>query len=283
MAGSTPVAAERRRAHLSKPEPGSEGQRFWSLLWLTSRMEFRLRYHGSILGYAWSMLNPLLLFAVLYVFFSEVIRFGADVPHYAVILLFGVMLFGFFTEGTNACVGSLVNRERMLRTTQFPRIVIPISTVSTSALSLLVGLPIAFGFLLLNGVNPMWTWLWTPVLLALLFTVTLSLGLVLSTLYVTVRDIAPIWAVTARALFYATPVVYVIDRVPESFRDFVYANPLAPILTQVRHWLIDPNAPSAWEAGGSLGFLPAIGVLMVLVALGTYLFTTRASRIAEML
>ena len=283
-APSAATGAEAGQTDLQGPSAvGGDRIRFWQLLWITSRTEFRLRYHGSVLGWAWSLLHPLLLFGVIYLFFTQVLRFGGTVEFYNSLLLLNIMLFGFFSEATNQSVTALVSRERMLRTTEFPRIVIPVSGALTSMFALVFGLPVSFLFMLLNGVDPMWTWLLTPVIVGLLFAVTLAFSLVLSTLYVTVRDIAPIWAVTARALFYATPVVYVIDRVPESFRDFVYANPLAPILTQVRHWLIDPNAPSAWEAGGSLGFLPAIGVLMVLVALGTYLFTTRASRIAEML
>ena len=71
--------------------------------------------------------------------------------------------------------------------------------------------------------------------------------------------------------------------VPESWRPIAYANPLAPILTQARHWLLDPSAPNAWEAGGTYGFLPALIVALAIGGIGTYLFVTRASRIAELL
>jgi ABC-2 type transport system permease protein len=262
---------------------GADRMRFWQLLWLTSRTEFKLRYHGSILGYAWSLLHPLLFFGVIYLFFSQVIRFGGEVEHYAALLLFNIMVFNFFSEASTSSVTSLVSRERMLRTTELPRIVIPLSGVLTSMFTLSVGLPVAFLFMLVSGVEPMWTWLLTPVIVALMFTVTLGMALILSTLYVTVRDMSQIWGVAARALFYASPVIYPISRVPESFRDIVYANPIAPILTQARAWLIDPSAPNALEAGGSLGLLPALAVFAAMLAVGFWLFIHRAPRIAELL
>lgn len=262
---------------------GADRMRFWALLWLTSRTEFKLRYHGSILGYLWSLLHPLLFFGVIYVFFSQVIRFGGEVQFYAALLLFNIMVFTFFSEASTSSVTTLVTRERMLRTTELPRIVIPLSGVLTSMFTLVVGLPVAFLFMLISGVEPMWTWLLLPVIVGLMFTVTMAVSLIVSTLYVTVRDVKQIWGVAARALFYATPVLYPISRVPESFRDIVYANPVAPILTQARNWLIDPTAPNALEAGGSLGILPAVVVMTALLAAGFWLFVRRASRIAELL
>lgn len=246
-------------------------------------MEFRLRYHGSIFGYAWSLLHPLLLFGVVYLFFSQVIRFGGRVDHYAGLLLFNIMLFGFFSEATTSAVPSLVSRERTLRSTDYPRILVPMSGVVTSWFTLTVGLPVAFFFLVINGVSPTWTWLFLPVILAVLFVIALAVSLLVSTLYVTIRDVKQIWGVAARAFFYASPIVYTIDFVPESWRQVAYVNPLAPVLTQTRAWMVDPSAPDAWSAGGSLGFLPALALLGAVMIGGLWLFARRAPKIAEML
>ena len=268
------------------PGPSATGvdrARFWKLLWLTSKTEFRLRYHGSLLGYAWTLLQPLLLFGVIYVFFSQVIRFGATVENYASLLLFNIMLIMFFSQSTSASVTSLVSRERMLRTTDFPRMVIPMSVILTGAFGLLVGLPIAFLFFFVNGVEPLWTWIFLPVIVVLLFLLALGVALILSTLYVTLRDVSQIWTAVARALFYSSPVVYPIERVPEALLNLVYVNPLAPILTQARAWIVDPSAPNAVEAAGSFGIYPAIASMVLILALGFWLFIRRASRIAELL
>jgi ABC-2 type transport system permease protein len=262
---------------------GTNHSRFWSLLWLTARMEFKLRYHGSLLGFAWTLLHPLLLFGVIYLFFSQVLKVGASIEHYPALLLFNIMLYTYFSQSTSISVTSLVSRERMLRTTEFPRIVIPLSGVLTSTLGLLFGLPVAFLFMLISGVEPMWTWLLTPVVVLLIGLLTLGTTLILSTMYVTVRDISQIWGVAVRALFYGSPVLYVVSEIPESWRPFEYANPIAPILTQARVWLFDPTAPNAMEAGGSLGLWPAAVLLCAIVFLGFWLFIRRATRIAELL
>ncbi|MGK2954749.1 MAG: ABC transporter permease [Solirubrobacterales bacterium] len=276
--------ADPGRFYISGPSAlGEDQSRFWSLLWLVSRIEFRLRYHGSLLGYAWSLLNPLLLFGVIYLFFSQVIKFGGNIEHYGVVLLLNIMLFGFFSEATNTSVQSLVSRERMLRTTHFPRIVIPLAGVITSMLTLVTGLPVAFAYILFDGVTPMWTWLLMPVIIALLFAVTMGVALILSTLYVTIRDVSLMWRVVSRALFYGSAVMYTVDFVPESWRWIMFANPIVPILTQARVWIIDPSAPSALAAGGALGLALSVGVFVATIGIGAWLFVRRAPRIAELL
>lgn len=282
MSGS--ATADPGQLDISGPSAfGDDRSRFWGLLWLLSKTDFRLRYHGSLLGYVWSLLHPLLLFGVIYVVFTQIIRFGGSIPHYGVMLLLNIMLFRFFSEATGSSVKSLVSGERMIRTTHFPRIVIPLSGVITSLLTLAVGLLVAFAFILVDGVNPMWTWLLMPVIVALLFAFTLGVALILSTLYVTIRDISLIWGVATRALFYGSAVMYPIDFVPEAWRWIMFANPLVPILTQARAWIIDPSAPSALEASGAFALGLSVAVFVAMVGLGGWLFVRRAPRIAELL
>jgi len=281
---SGPATADPGRFDISGPSAlGDHRSRFWGLLWLLSKTDFRLRYHGSLLGYVWSLLHPLLLFGVIYVVFTQVIRFGGSIPHYGVMLLLNIMLFQFFSEATSSSVNSLVSGEKMIRTTHFPRIVIPLSGVITSLLTLAVGLLVAFAFILVDGVNPIWTWLLMPVIVVLLFTFTFGVALILSTLYVTIRDISLIWGVATRALFYGSAVMYTIEFVPESWRWIMFANPLVPILTQTRAWIIDPSAPSALEAGGAFALGLSVAVFVAIVGLGAWLFVRRAPRIAELL
>lgn len=262
---------------------GGDLRRFWSLVWLTSRMEFRLRYHGSILGYAWSLLTPLLLFTVIYIFFSQVIRFGGQIENYAVLLLFNIMLFRFFSESTGSAVQSIVSRERMLRTTEMPPIVVPISVVVTSTLNVLLSLPVAFLYLMATGTPPRLSWLLMPLIVGALWLFSLAVALILSTMYVTFRDLSQIWGIVTQALFYSSPIIYVIALVPESWREIVYINPIAPILTQMRLWIVDPSAPNAIEAGGALAFTLSMALMVVVLAIGLWLFVKRAPRIAELL
>jgi ABC-2 type transport system permease protein len=261
---------------------GGGWRRFAELLYLISVTEFKKTYFGTVLGYLWSLLRPLLLFAVLLFVFTKVIRIGSGVEHYPVLLLFNVVLFGFFSEATQTAVRSVVNQESIVRKTQFPRLVIPLSVVVTSLFNLGVNLIVVLVFLLAFGVTPTWTWLLFPVVLALLFTFTTAVSLILASLYVRFRDTAIIWSVTATALFYATPVLYPIEAVPGAYREVIMINPLTPMFEQVRKWVIDPAAPGAVSAAdGWVALLAPIALFVAVCAIGAWYFNREAPRIAE--
>ena len=261
---------------------GGGGKRFSELLYLISVTEFKKTYFGTVLGYVWSLLRPLLLFGVLLFVFTKIVRVGSGVPHYPVLLLMNVVLFGFFSESTGASVLSVVGQEGVVRKTQFPRLVIPLSVVLTSLFNLAVNLIVVLIFILAFGVSPQWTWLLFPLVVAVLFTFATAVSLFLSSLYVRFRDTAIIWSVVASALFYATPVIYPIEVVPQAYRDLIFLNPLTPLFEQARKWIIDPNAPSAASAaGGWTHLLPAIAIFVGVCVLGVWYFNREAPRIAE--
>ena len=261
---------------------GGGWRRFGELLYLISVTEFKKTYFGTVLGYLWSLLRPLLLFAVLLFVFTEVIRVGSGVPHYPVLLLMNVVLFGFFAEATTTAVMSVVNQESVVRKTQFPRLVIPLAVVITSLFNLGLNLIVLLVFILAFGVTPMWTWLLFPLVILALFVFATALATLLSSLYVRFRDTAIIWTVVSQALFYATPVIYPIEVVPERYRDLIMVNPLSPILEQARKWVIDPDAPGAVSAaGGWAHLLPAIAIFVGTCVLGAWYFNREAPRIAE--
>jgi len=223
---------------------GGGWKRFGELLYLVSVTEFKKTYFGTVLGYAWSLLRPLLLFAVLLFVFTKFIRVGSGVPHYPVLLLMNVVLFGFFSESTGASVLSVVSQEGVVRKTQFPRLVIPLSVVLTSLFNLAVNLVVVLVFILAFGVSPQWTWLLFPLIVAVLFAFVTGVSLLLSSLYVRFRDTAIIWSVVASALFYATPVIYPIEVVPARFRRFFALNPLLYFIEIVRAPVHDGVLPS---------------------------------------
>ena len=261
---------------------GGGWKRFGELLYLVSVTEFKKTYFGTVLGYLWSLLRPLLLFAVLLFVFTKIVRLGSDVPHYPVLLLMNVVLFGFFSEATSTAVMSVVNQESVVRKTQFPRLVIPLSVVITSLFNLGVNLIVVLIFIVAFGVTPEWTWFLFPLVILVLFVFATAVATLLSSLYVRFRDTAIIWSVVASALFYATPVIYPIEVVPERYRDLIMLNPLTPLFEQARKWVIDPDAPGAVSAaGGWTHLLPAIGIFLATCALAAWYFNREAPRIAE--
>lgn len=262
---------------------GGGRRRFFDLLWLISATEFKKSFHGTVFGYVWSLVRPLMLFAVLLVVFTRIFRF--DVPNYPVLLLFNLVLFGLFQEGTGAAVGSVLANEGIVRKTQFPRLVIPLSSVLVAFFTLLLNMVAVFAFILIYGVDPMWTWLLVPLILLLVFVLTCAVSLFISALNVRFRDVAIIWTVMATVLMYGTPVIYPLEMIEPSFlRDVLLANPLTLIFEQARHWIIDPAAPTALDVAGSwLNMLPAAAIYLTVCVLGVWVFRREAPKIAERL
>jgi ABC-2 type transport system permease protein len=261
---------------------GGGWRRAVDLLYLIALTDFRRTYFGTVLGYAWSLARPLMLFGVLLVVFTQVFRLGSEVPHYPVLLLFNIVLFGFFQEATGVAVTSVVAQESVVRKTQFPRLIIPLSVVLTSLFNLGLNLVAVLIFLLAFGVAPMWSWLAFPVLLGLLVVLTTAVAMILSSLYPRFRDMALIWTVASTVLFYASPVLYPVDKVPETLRHIVMLNPLAELLELTRRWIIDPGAPGPVAVSGGWAVpLASAAIFLGVCGLAAWLFNREAPRIAE--
>ena len=261
---------------------GDDARRFFYLTLTLARTDFKLRYFGSVLGYVWSLVRPLLFFGVLYVVFTKVFKAGKGVPHYPVYLLTGIVLWNFFLETTSGSVQCLLYREGLLRKMRFPRMVIPLAVALTALFNLGMNLIVVLIFALASGVNPRLSWLEMPVLIVLLTALALGIGMLLSVLYVRFRDIQPIWDVTAQILFYASPIIYTAKTYPASAVRIAMLNPIAMITTQMHQAFVDPAAHSAARvAGGAPRLLIPMAIILAVVALGAQVFTREAPRIAE--
>jgi ABC-2 type transport system permease protein len=266
---------------------GGGWRRSWELLSLIAVTDFKKAYFGTALGYLWSIARPLMLFGVLLAVFTQVFRLGSQVPNYPVLLLFNIVLFTFFSEATITATTSIVGQEAVVRKTQFPRLVIPLAVVLTSLFNLGFNLVVVFVFILAWGIDPTWTWLLFPVVLALLFVITTAVSMIVSSLFPRFRDTAIIWSVAATVLFYATPVLYpleVVQNQSQTLADILQINPLVPVFELARTWVIDPTAPGPVDlAGGFAPLLPAIAIYVAICALAAWLFNREAPRIAEQL
>jgi ABC-2 type transport system permease protein len=261
---------------------GGDVHRFVNLTTTLAVADFKLRFFGSALGYVWTLMRPLMLFGVLYLVFTEVVKFGEGVENYPVYLLAAIVLFTFFGETTTRGVTSLVERENLLRKIRFPRLVIPLAVALHSLFNLGLNLIVVFVFVLASGIEPRASWLELIPLVLLLVVFATSVTMLLSALYVRYRDMQPIWEVVLQILFYASPVIYVTETLPDSIEREAMANPITAILTQMRHALIDPNAPTAADAiGGGARLLIPLAVVLAAFALGTWVFMREAPRIAE--
>jgi ABC-2 type transport system permease protein len=279
-------------AHAYGPSAlGGDLRRFWELTATLARSEFKLRYFGSVLGYVWSLMRPLLFFGVLYLFFTKILDVGAGVPHYGVYLLTAIVLWNYFAEATANAVTCLVTREPLLRKIRFPRMVIPLSVSLTATFNLAMNMIAVVIFALANGVEPKVSWLeMFPIAFGFVVFAT-GIGMLLSAAYVRFRDVAPIWEVLVQAWFYCTPIMYVAARytepkVVEKFGDklahIAMINPAAMLLTQMGHAFVGgPVFQSAVVFGGTTSTLIAGALIVVTFALGWWFFTREAPRVAE--
>jgi ABC-2 type transport system permease protein len=269
-------------ATLARPERPSGLSHFFYVTSALTATEFKLRYFGSVLGYLWSLLRPLMLFVILYTVFTKVFRFGGDVPHYAVMLLLGIILWSFFADATGGALPSFVQRESLLRKMAFPRASIPIAVSLTAAANLALGLLVVLVLALVDGVDVTASWLLLLPLIGGVVVFAAALAVLVAALYVPFRDVGPIWEVAQQLIFWGTPIIYTIEFVPERAREIVMFNPLAVAVQQSRHVLIGPSVPSASAAIGGTGrLLIPLGIFLGVVALSWLVFSRSSRTLAE--
>jgi ABC-2 type transport system permease protein len=266
--------------------------RFWHLTFNIARNEWKLRFFGSALGYFWQLIRPLLLFGVLYVFFTVIAHVGRDTGasgnYYGSQLLGSIVLFTFFGEATGGAVRCVVDQEGLVRKIQFPRMVIPLSVVLLSLFNLSLNLIVVMIFATIQGVRPMLSWLELPVIVAMLVILATGLAMLLSSLFVYFRDMQPIWEVITQILFYASPVIVPLATVEQKLAGtpalvhLYMSSPIATVLQQFRHAIINPAAQGPSVAlGGHLELLAPIGITVAVFLLGLVVFNRIAPSVAE--
>jgi ABC-2 type transport system permease protein len=264
----------------AKPPRWTETRRILNLSWTLALTDWKLKFYGSALGALWTLVRPFAFFGVILFVFTEIAKLDANVHHYSVYILFSLVFFTFFAEVTTASVTSLVDREGLLRKMRFDPVVIPLSIAMTALLNLGLTFAAVLIFVFAAGVYPDWGWLeLIPLVLALtMFSV--GLGMLLSVLYVRYRDIRPIWEVTSQMLFYGSAILYVATTIPVQYQHYVLCNPLAAIFSQIRHAVVDGNAPSLIDLMGWRAIIPVAFILGVFVV-GVWWFRRESPRVAE--
>jgi ABC-2 type transport system permease protein len=253
------------------------------VLRVIARIEYKLKYADSALGYLWSIAKPMALFSVLYIVFGRFFKLGVGFQHYPVYLLIGIVLWSFFVDATSLSVTSLVARAALLRKLSFPRIVIPISVSLTAAITLAVNLiPIAV-FMAWNRLTPRLEWLALLPLLAELFVFTTGVGLILATLFVRFRDVSQVWELVTQLAFYASPIIIPVGFLPPWFQPIAFLNPFVQIMQDTRAVLIYTQpvvtATSVLHTVG--GRIVPMGIALATLVFGLFLFRRESPWFAE--
>ena len=254
------------------------------------KTNFKLRYQGSYLGVLWSVLQPLMLFAVMYVVFVKFLKFTDGTPTFPISLLCGTCLWQFFTESTSMGMRSIVDRGDLLRKIHFPNYIIVAATTMGAMISLAInlGVVILFGFF----AHAHYTWRVITVIPSILqlYAISLGVALLLGSLYVYFRDIGHIWDVILQALFYATPIIYPLSMVQKNpefswAADFMMLMPTTQTIMDIRHNLLSPEyVPTIWTVVDNKILCLIPYVLSVLVLwLGVHVFRKYSAKFAEVL
>lgn len=263
----------------------------WILLKELVKTDFKLRYQGSMLGMAWSVLRPLMLFAVMYVVFVRFLRFGAGIPHFAVSLLLAQTLWSFFQEATSQGMRAIVDRGDLLRKINFPKYIVVISSTVSAFINLLISLVVVLVFMIINGVEFRWTVILFPLLIIELYIFALAIAFLLSTLYVKFRDIGHIWDVIMQIWFYLTPIIYPLSQIINMggygllvAKALLVLNPVAQVIQDARYVMVTTQTETIWNTVGAgfplLRIIPML-LIVILFIIGVTVFRKSSRKFAE--
>ncbi|TCD54127.1 ABC transporter permease [Alloscardovia theropitheci] len=263
----------------------------WTVLKGLVQTDFKLRYQGSILGVAWSVLKPLMLFCVMYIVFGRFLRMSDGTPTYPVVLLLGISSWQFVTESIGIGLRAIVDRGDLLRKIHFPNYIVVVSATVGAMISYAINLVVVLVFALVARVEFTWRVVLVPLNIIELYAFTLGLTLLMATIYVYFRDIAHIWEVLAQIIFYAMPIIYPLTYVTNrggtiaSLARLELLNPFAQTIQDIRHNLVAPaTQPTIWNTFSNpiIQLFPVVLAVFVLW-LGVHVFRKHSRKFAEVM
>lgn len=246
--------------------------------------DFKVRYQESVLGYLWSLLRPLFMFAILYVLFTYIIPIGKGNSHYGVILLMGIVIWNFFSEATTMGANSVVANGNLLRKISIPRYLIVFSSSISALINLIINIGVVVVFALINKVYPTADWLMLIPLVVELFAFSMGVAFLLAALTVKFRDITYIWEIFLQGGFYASAIIFPITMVPESVRSLFFINPIVQIVQDARNSILNSSVhtDTLWNSVESVSIIVApFLVIVIFVLLGAWYFKRRSPYFAE--
>ena len=279
---STPINSVRPRPARQRSGPLRRNVNLTRELAVTS---FKLKYTGSVLGYAWSLVNPLLIFGMTYVVFALFLLRGRTTAgeNFPVELLLGIVVWSFFAEATGSAVGAIVANGHIVRKAYFPRWIVVVAATLSSVMTLVVNLLL----ILVIGIVFGWFNLGLHSLIAIpllieMYLFVLGIAMLLSALFVYFRDLGHVWTIMLQFLFYASAIVFPFSLVPTRFQTLVAFNPTAQIVEDMRRALVTTSIPWSSQILGSLLVVP-IGVVVLSMVGGYLVFRRLSPRFGEAL
>lgn len=245
------------------------------------RTEFKLRYQDSVLGFMWSLLKPLLMFAILFFVFGHLLKIGSSIEHYAVYLLLGIVLWNFFVEATSQGLSAIVARGDLIRKVNFPKYIIVISGTISALINLGLNLVIIAVFMLINRVHLLETAPLFILPIIGLYVLSLAIAFFLAAANVKYRDVGHIWDIVIQAAFYATPILYPISVVLQqshTIGSILMLSPVALAIQDTRYLLITHETITTASLFGAWYVLAIPYGLTLLIIVAAVLYFKRSSK-----
>lgn len=266
--------------------PKSVFQRNLNLVRELSITQFKLKYTGSALGYVWSLVKPLMLFGIMYLVFSLLLKAGAGTKDFAVQLLIAIVAWTFFTEATTTAMNAVAGNGDLIRKAYFPRWILIVASTTSALLTFAINtVLVVIVTLALGHLDLTWRSLLAPLYYLELIVLVLGLSLLLSSLFVFFRDLGHIWEILSLVLFYGSAIVFpfaLIQTKSQRLADIAGLNPVAQIITDLRHALVDPSLQSMGSIIGPLVIIPIL-ISVAAFIIGFLVFSRLTPKFAESL
>ena len=252
-------------------------ENYKELILRLARTDFKLRYHGSVLGYVWAILKPLLLFTILNFVFSSVFNFkNSGTPLYSLELITGLLIFQFFSEGTMSGMNAFLSKAQLVTKIYVPRWTLIVSSTMNSLFVFGVNLLVLVVFFVVYGVVPSMASIFMFLLyIVLLYVLILSFSFITAPLLIRFRDLSMIWEVLLSVIMYAAPIVYPLSMMSENIQRALLFNPVGFIIHFSKQGLISNHFATTSQ------IILFICCLAVFATLSFFVFRKYEKKVAE--
>ncbi len=255
--------------------------RHYNLVRELALTQFKLKYTGSVLGYCWSLIKPLMLFAIMYAIFGYLFKLGRTSPNFPIQLLLGIVTWNFFAETTGSAMGAIAFNGNLIRKAFFPRSILVLASSLSAFITFLINTVLIVVIATpLGGMSLGWRSLLAPLLWFELYALILGLSMLLSSLFVFYRDLGHIWEVLSLVLFYGSAVVFPFALIPARLQHLAALNPIAQIIQDLRHALVTPKVPWMEQLIG-IEYIGPFVICIAVITLGAWTFRRLSPRFAE--
>lgn len=254
-------------------------ENYKELVWRLAKTDFKLRYHGSVLGYVWVILKPLLMFTILNFVFSSVFNMrNSGTPNYPLELLTGLLLFQFFSEATMTGMTSLVSKAQLVTKIYVPRWTIVLGSTMNALFIFGMNLIVLAGFFFIYNIVPSLSGLVMFLIYSiLLYILAVAFSFLAAPFYVRFRDLSNVWEILLSVLMYASPIIYPLTLMPEHIRQILLISPFAYIVHFAKQGLINNTF------GTIPDFLALLLGIIVAVILSYLVFRKYEKTVAELI